>query len=203
MRPYYEADGITIYHGDCRAIDVWTVADVLVTDPPYGRGACSQRRALRLANDGDLTLRDALLTAWGGKPALVFGDSLQPHPQGTRMVLIWDKGMWGMGDLSLPWGFATEEIYVLGHGFIGGRGGNILRHPRIIDAEHPTPKPVSLLETLLGKCPSGMVADPCMGTGSTLVAAQNLGRQAIGVEIDERYCEIAAERLAQRVLAFG
>jgi DNA modification methylase len=64
-------------------------------------------------------------------------------------------------------------------------------------------KPVSLMRALLDACPVGSVADPFMGTGSVLVAAASLGRHAVGVEIEERYCEIAAERLRQGWLPLG
>jgi DNA modification methylase len=205
MSPYYEHGGITIYLGDCREILPTLAADVLVSDPPYGMAYQSGWKASsRIENDDSTECRDAILAAWGGRPALVFGRWSVARPEGVRELLVWDKGDWpGMGDLSLPWGPSTEEVYVLGSGFVGKRRGQILRDPKRpsgADALHPNEKPIGLMEMLVRAAPPGVLVDPFMGSGSTLVAAKNLGRRAIGIEIEERYCEIAARRLSQEVL---
>jgi len=215
MNPYYEDDAVTLYHGDCREIDAWLTADVLVTDPPYGIRYQSGRPRVTLAasivGDGDTSLRDAALDSWGPRPALLFGTWRIPRPVVTRALLVWDtKGALGMGDLTIPWKPSHQEIYVLGTGFTGRRDSDVIVCPPMRSTtyatngrDHPHQKPVPLLAALLIKCPPGVVADPFAGSGSTLVAAKALGRKAIGVEIEERYCEIAAKRLAQDVLDFG
>jgi site-specific DNA-methyltransferase (adenine-specific) len=159
--------------------------------------------------DGDTTARDAALRLWGDRPALVFGRWTSPRPAATIARLIWDRRDHGSGDLAMPWGPTDEEIYVLGSvsRFVGRRGSNVLRVPRLASGSadrpaHPTPKPIPLMESLIGHT-TGAVADPFAGSGSTLVAAKLLGRTAVGVEIEERYCEMAARRLDQGVLAFG
>lgn len=218
MKPYYEDEWVTLYHGDCLELaDVWTGADVLVTDPPYGMrfqsGMSPHRQFGKIIGDESTKARDAVIGAWGDqRPALVFGRWDCPRPQQARTRLIWDKVNQGMGDLSLPWAPTDEEIYVLGKWppiSPGGRvreGGKPARFPNIIRAstlnsqardrpDHPTPKPIALMESLIEKCPPGVIADPFAGSGSTLVAARNLGRKCIGVELEERYCELIAKRL--------
>ena len=212
VAPYYDHAGITIYHGDCRGILAWQAADVLVTDPPYGvaleSGWAGLHGTCAIRGDDDTSARDAVLDAWGAKPAIVFGVWRRPRPDATKAVLVWDKGGHaGMGDLSFPWKPNWEEVYVLGSGFSGPRTSGVLKfyiHPTFnATRHHPTEKPISLLYELLGKCPPGVIADPFMGSGTTLVAAKSLGRRAIGVEVEERFCEIAAKRLSQEVLDFG
>lgn len=212
--PYYADESVTLYHGDCREVTEWLAADVLVTDPPYGvayvsnfnRDRRNAKRGRPIAGDDDTDVRDAVIAAWGDRPAIVFGRWNVPRPAGVRRRLIWDKGASvGMGDLSIPWGPSDEEIYVLGEGFVGKRSGSVIRSQMLMSADrdrpdHPTPKPVGLMEALVAKCPPGVVADPFAGSGPTLDAARRLGRQAIGVEIEERYCELIAKRLAQGVL---
>lgn len=211
MKPYYDADGVTIYLGDCRdALLFDRLGDVLVTDPPYGVAYKSGRRRDELADsivgDEDTSLRDEILRRWDGGPAIVFGSWKRPRPAGTHTRLIWDtKGALGMGDLSVPWKPSDQEVYVIGRGFSGPRTSNVLRVAPVQSMAkngrvHPHEKPVALLRLLIEKCPPGVVLDPFMGSGSTLAAARDLGRRAVGIEIDERYCEAAVQRLAQGVL---
>ena len=212
--PYYADDTVTLWHGDCLADPtLWTSADALVTDPPYGVAYRSNSRRDTLARsiegDQDTTARDAVLAAWGDRPALVFGTWRIPRPKGTRMKLVWDtKGALGMGAMDLPWKPAHQEVYVLGRGFTGRRTTDVLTYAPVQSMsrngrEHPHQKPIPLMRDLIAKCPPGTIADPFAGSGSTLVTAKALGRRAVGVEMDERYCEIAATRLAQGFLDFG
>ena len=210
MTPYYADDHVTLYHGDCLEIDAWLSADVLVTDPPYGIGYRTNRggqfTGSDIAGDSITATRDAAMELWGDRPAVVFASFRctpygEPHP----MPLIFDKGdVVGMGDLSWPWKPSYELAWVYGTKWAGNRSTAVLRH-RVLPGnftgrDHPTEKPVALLGQLIEKAPPGVIADPFAGSGSTLVAARNLGRHAIGVELDERYCETIARRLAQTVL---
>ena len=211
MNPYYQDDLVTLYHGDClEHDDLWAGADVLVTDPPYGidynSGSRRETLAASILGDKDTTARDTVIETWGDRPALIFGTWRIDRPDRVRSRLIWDtKGALGMGDLSIPWKPSDQEIYVLGTGFIGRRTTNVLRFAPVQSTAangrvHPHEKPVRLMEELVGKCPPGVVADPFAGSGATLRAAKNLGRRAIGFELEEKYCETIANRLAQEVL---
>lgn len=220
--PYYhdEAAGITIYHADCREIlpllEPGSV-DLVLTDPPYGisyqsgmTGHDGGTALPGIVGDNDSSLRDYVLCTIDC-PAIVFGTWKIQKPRGCRAVLIWDKGDHvGMGDLTLPWKPNTEEIYIIGGGFAGHRGTSVLRYnaPTTWNSTHfgrvhPHEKPVALLSALLSKHPAQTILDPFMGSGTTLRAAKDLGRKAIGIEIEERYCEIAVKRLAQQVLPLG
>jgi hypothetical protein len=223
MTPYYDDGTCVIYHGDCREIDAWDIAGgVMVTDPPYGishRSGHSSPLFGRVAkmyqspsgdairNDEDTSVRDEVLERWMPRPALVFGSPRAPRPAGCRTALVWDKGeASGMGDLTLPWKPSWELIFVFGSGFVGNRSGGVIRGyvpPRVSMGRcHPNEKPVGVLAQLIAKCPPlADIVDPFMGSGTTLRAAKDLGRRAIGIELEERYCEIAAKRLGQGVLA--
>ena len=215
MSLYYQDEHVTLYHGDCLTEHrEWLDADVMVSDVPYGMSLRSSRRGAFgksiIARDDTTEARDEAIAAWGNRPALIFGRWSIPRPPATRMVLTWEKGEHvGMGDLSIPWKPNTEEIYVLGSGFTGHRGSSVIRCNAIAGTVgqaakgtrlHPTQKPTPLMEALIEKCPPGVIADPFSGSGATLIAARNLGRKAIGVELEEEYCEVIASRLDQGVL---
>lgn len=218
MRPYYEQDGVTLYHGDCRDVAAWTMADVLVTDPPYGigwtRGVHSARASKAhpgIANDGDTAMRDWVLAQWGTRPAIVFGSFYAPTPQSIRHILVWEKPP-DAGVVGSTTGYRrdVEAVFLSGEWpAVSARWGSVIRSKRggagaaAAKIGHPHAKPVDLLCLLLVRAPLGIVADPFTGSGSTLLAAKSLGRPAIGVELDERYCEIAAKRLSQGVLDLG
>ena len=217
MKPYYSDDLVTLYHGDCLEVAEWLTADVLVTDPPYGtqfsadnpKGGYGRRQNAGLgpegfviANDGTTETRDAALALWGSRPALVFGSPRLPDPPGDWADrLVWDKKRPGMN--GGPWRYRHESIYVTA-GFVRTSDAAV----SILTAfpeqgDHIHGKPLALMETLVAAAPPGVIADPFAGSCTTLVAAHHLGRQAIGVEIDERYCELLATRLSQGTFDFG
>jgi site-specific DNA-methyltransferase (adenine-specific) len=190
-------------------------------------GFRSNRLALITGDDGSLDVAEALTLALrvlrNQRHLYVFGRAdLSGLPLGPQVELIWDKENLGLGDLSLPWGPAHEPIlfavYVSrtaararGSGRLAARlrRGSVLRCPRRNAGQlengrirHPSEKPVDLLRQLIESSSilGETVLDPFMGCGSTLVAAQVEGRSAIGIEIEEPYCEIAAHRLGQEAL---
>ena len=207
---------MTLYHGDCLEVTEWTEADVLVTDPPYGISVSQyanvpkrlQYKAVSNAvvNDDSTETRDLALALWGKRTAIVFGSWRQPRPDRTKQRLIWHKVKSSPGLSSAPWYSAEEEIYIIGDGFNGKPEQNVIQTNEArmnqygLPAQlgHPTPKPVGLMERLIAKCPEGVIADPFAGSGATLIAARNLGRMSIGVEYEEKYCELIATRLSQQ-----
>lgn len=246
MKPYYEASGITIYHGE--ALDVLASLpdasmDALVTDPPYSSGG--QFRSDRMGGtslkytqtgtlvrrpefSGDnrdqrayaywcaLWLSRALDVVSSGSPACLFTDwrqlptttdALQAGGWVWRGIVGWDKteqvrptlGRFSSQMEFVVWGSAGPMPLERGVGCIPG----VFRYGvKQADKHHITGKPTPLLRDLLRIVrPGGAVLDPFMGSGTTLVAAKELGLRAIGAERVEAYCEIAAKRLEQQVLA--
>ena len=113
----------------------------------------------------------------------------------VRNMLVWDKQQMGMG---MPWRNQHELIvYGMRQSLkrLTGTHGNVLKNQRSGNNEHPTEKPVGLMEQLLANAYDGSVCDPFMGSGTTGVACTNLGRPFYGVEIERRYFDIACERI--------
>jgi len=220
MKPYYQDNYVTLYHGDCLQIIEWLDADVLVTDPPYGtnnmRGnagggygrrqnaaqTSGRKDGRTIANDLTTDTRDNMLALWGNKPALVFGSPRLPDPPGEWVDrLVWDKKRLGMNGGA--WRYQHESIYV-SDGFVridDSSSSIITAFPQ--QADHIHAKPLALMESLIVKAPIGVIADPFAGSGSTLIAARNLSRLAVGIELEEKYCELIATRLSQQTFDFG
>jgi site-specific DNA-methyltransferase (adenine-specific) len=211
MKPYYQDDAVTLYFGDCREIlPQLPKHDLVVMDPPYGMDFQSCHRLKKhpkIANDKSLPI-DLIL---GGidmatRAAYVFcrWDNLQEMPV-PKSVLAWVKNNWSMGDLKHEHGRQWEACCFYAkeqHEFIN-------RIPDVIFAErtgntlHPTQKPESLIRRIVSANVGEAILDPFAGSGTTGVAAKLEGRKATLIELDERYCEIAAKRLEQQVFEFG
>jgi DNA modification methylase len=196
---YYADDraGIYILHGDCREIMPGLKADAVVTDPPYGLGERWQggtwgsNPIYADARKWDSSTFDGLdLLVAKFKTAIIWGGNYYTLPP-SRCWLIWEKSsrMETMADFEMAWTNLN-------------RPAKSWREDRNPDGKrsHPTQKPLSLMKWCIGFVPDGQILDPFMGSGTTLRAAKDLGRRAIGIEIEERYCEIAAKRMAQEVL---
>ncbi len=180
----------------------------MVTDPPYGtnnHGGYGRRQLglHTIANDEDSSVRDEVLSSWGDRAAAVFSSPRSPAPPGEWFwCLVWDKRRPGLGS---PWRWQHELIYIRGEWKNRPGIPSVLSFPAppvMCEALHPHEKPVGLLQALLRGSLAGCILDPFLGSGTTLVAAKLLRRRAMGIEIEEKYCEIAAKRLAQEVFNY-
>lgn len=213
VAPYYQDDYVTLYHGDCLEITEWLSADTLIFDPPYGiawrkntnKAAKSYAHA-GIANDGSTAVRDTALALWGDKPSATFGSWRATFPP-FRQVLVWRKPVdAGLVGSVTGWRNDTELVFLAG----GWPKRNAFASS-VIESDgtmhaylsgHPHSKPVPVMQALIENAP-GVIADPTSGGGATLVAASSLGRRAIGVELEERYCELIAKRLSQQAFDFS
>ncbi len=206
-KPYYEEPGITIYHGDCREIlPHLPKVDLVLTDPPYGIGASSGVGKYGIKKWGgskDLKWDEAIPTREAfdivlasGSLQIIWGMNYFQLPA-TRKYLVWDKGAGfrqrTFAECELAWCSwdGNSEIYT--------RDPLACRDYK--GKDHPTQKPIELFKWCIDIAGAAKtILDPFMGSGTTLRAAKDLGRQAIGIEIEEKYCEIAVNRLRQEVL---
>ena len=212
--PYYDHGGVTIYHGDCREIlPQLPKVDLVLTDPPYGMNFVSNYRFEKhMEIHGDDKMPKELLSMSRSMATKAFyffcrwdnlGDVITFFGK-PKSVLAWIKNNWSMGDLEHEHGRQWEAICFYPtqeHEFIK-RIPDVINADRTGNNDHPTEKPSGLLRVVLEANVGETILDPFMGSGTTLRAAKDLGRKAIGIEIEEKYCQIAAKRLSQEVLQF-
>lgn len=222
MRPYYEDSAVTIFHARCEDVLPGLRADALVTDPPYN-AINRETGGLRAINKGgadslpvDIANMVGPLSSTGAATFYVWCSQEQLSEwlrgfQGigltTRTGVWWKTNPSPMNGEHL-WLSALEVCaFARRSGAVFNRHceAPVWRGPAAEDTGHPTPKPVWLMQALIAAstAPGALVLDPYMGGGTTLVAAKDLGRRAIGIDVNEAYCEIAARRCAQEVLDLG
>lgn len=254
IKPYYQDESCTIYHGDCREIlPGLPHSDLIFTSPPYNLGgapwphlghwkpgdSAGGKSKWKNGSDGSGGVtyashrdnlphaeyvawqHDVLRLCWANlsetgaifynhKPRVIGGKlwlPLELNPSlPLRQIIIWARAG-GMNFNPTAYVPTHEWILILAKEAFrlrdkGASGaGDVWRISQRPDKEHPAPFPKELAARALESTKHGPVLDPFMGSGTTLRAAKDLGRKAIGIDIEERYCEIAARRLAQGVLA--
>lgn len=203
MKPYYQDESITIYHGDCREVlPTLGKVDLVLTDPPYGFHKAGWDDAFPMwifDAVANVAPRVGIMPGVWNIPAM-------PHRIGHaeyKWMLIaylvngFARSLIGYGNYIPCMVYADEGIKVyqqdgdIAEIIVGGD-----KKP-----EHPSPKPFRAMRWFVSRIGGETILDPFMGSGTTLRAAKDLGRKAIGIEIEERYCEIAAKRMAQLAMA--
>jgi site-specific DNA-methyltransferase (adenine-specific) len=221
MKPYYEEDGITIYHTDCREIlPCLPKVDLVLTDPPYGvqlgagkdmRGGLHglAKQSYGVYEDTRANLQSVVIPvikavlSLAGRAIVFTGPNVWDYPPAATIGGVFCPS----GSGRHCWGFNTF-LPVLYYGKepdlnLGAKTGTVLQSTATSEENgHPCPKPIDWIAWMMQKASrqGETVLDPFMGSGTTLVAAKRLGRRAIGIEIEEQYCEIAVDRLRQQSL---
>lgn len=222
-RPYYQDEWVTIYHGDCRGIlsDLPKV-DLVLTDPPYGLGLDMVYRHGTNTNlihteidwnnqTPDPGIFDLIYqvskhqVVWGCN---YFGDNIKAVGRIVHDKMLDIKGTklkWSEADIvscSLQ-----NRVTIFSYRWNGNVQGDTINWSNTgLDARyHPTQKPLALMRYCIDNYTSTdhTILDPFLGSGTTAVAAKHLNRHCIGIEIEEKYCEIAAKRCSQQVFDFG
>lgn len=207
VNPYYSDERVTLYHGDCRDIlPGLPTYDLLLTDPPYGiagvwkggrgHGWGNARLQGVVRNQWDVAAPDVAtieLLLSKAKDAVIWGGNYFPLPV-SRGWLVWNKPErnFTLAEAELAW---TNRDMVI----------RVCDNPRSEQGrQHPTQKPLRLMSWCLNFFPDAKtVLDPYAGSGTTLRAATNRGLCSVGIEAEERYCELIAKRLDQMCLDFG
>jgi site-specific DNA-methyltransferase (adenine-specific) len=235
MKPYYQDDAVTIYHGDCRDIlPTLEPVDLVLTSPPYNLSEGGRRVSGTHWNDlvdgypshsddmnrEDYVLwqREVLSLCWAvlsvngaifynHKPIPRDGEMVLPFDLNPglplRQIITWDRTG---GIARCYWYYVPTYEWIMVFAKPEFRittldVNDLWRFPPEKHSTHPAPFPIALPKKAIASTAAAIILDPFMGSGTTLRAAKDLGRKAIGIEIEERYCEIAAKRMAQSVMA--
>ena len=211
MKPYYDHAGVTIYHGDCREVlrEIAGTYETIITDPVWPNAS-----PLLEGSDRPHELLDESAKWWTGKRvAIHMGCNSDP----SILSAVWRRGFEFFRVVWLEYAqphylgrllYGADVAYLFGvppqarDGFQVIPGKMMDTSGSGKEAEHPTPRKLSHVKWLVSRWSErdDLIVDPFVGSGTTLQAAKETGRRAIGIEIEERYCEIAAKRLAQEVL---
>jgi len=209
MKTYYEDEAVTIYHGDCRDIlPELPKVDLVLTDPPYpkefnyvwdilGESSANLLKGGKslLTLCGHYQLADVILTLskylkyhW----CCILPNNSQPIMHGWNIKVCWKPILW--------FAKGTPEL----HELMVDDFGRIQSVNESKSLHHWGQDRASVVIPILKLANANdLILDPFMGSGTTLRAAKDLGRKAIGIEIEEKYCEIAAKRMSQMVLPLG
>jgi site-specific DNA-methyltransferase (adenine-specific) len=211
-KPYYSDDAVVIYHADCRDIlPHLPKVDLVLTDPPYGIDYQSARRTEPFRKDkiqGDNEFPLWIFELKPYKAMFIFcrWDIIYRLPR-PKSFIVWNKCVHSMGDLEHEYGRQWEGIAFYpqtGHAFFN-RPVDIITCQRIPPDKlvHPNEKPEGVLSNLIVHNDGELILDPFLGSGTTAYCAKKLNRKCIGIEVEEKYCEIAAKRCSQQVFDFG
>ena len=213
MKPYYQDEWVTIYHGDCREIlPQLDKVDLVLTDPPYGiniastgkvGGSVLANNTRHIVSDWDSKTIDGFVISRiisHGRQAMIFGGNYYTLPP-SPCWLIWNKRADypsnNFADCELIWTSMDKPSRIYKYFWQGMLQEDMKNKDYHY---HPTQKPVSLMRwCILQANEPQTILDPFMGSGTTVRAAKDLPRHCIGIEIEEKYCEIAANRCRQSV----
>jgi len=211
IKPYYSDKWVTIYHGDCREIlpQLDVKVDLVLTDPPYGIDYQSAKRIdwqRKPKIQGDKEFPSWLFDLVKPSSAyLIFcrWDILSEMPM-PKSFIVWNKGNHSMGNLEHEYGRQWEAIafYPMSEHHFNFRPIDIIDAMRIPPDKliHPNEKPEAVISPLIAANYGDLILDPFLGSGTTCYCAKKLNRYSIGIEIEEKYCEIAAKRCSQSVM---
>ena len=195
MRPYYETELGKLYHGDCLSImPHLEPVDLVLTDLPYGLNSKMTGGTWGTAyNNGDMLKWDYVLkqedfetVRLSGKIAIIWGANNYIVPP-SRCWLLWQKPyLPTLSEIEMAWTNIDAPAKVYKSNRIAKKG----------EGQHPTEKPVGLMSYCIAFSKTvGTVLDPFLGSGTTAVACERLNRRWIGIEIEEKYCAIAKQRI--------